>query len=63
MHKKFTKRFFTFIVGLALAGSMAACGSADTGTASGNASHAGGERTIAQRASQTVIGRYNSPDI
>ena len=40
MHKKFTKRFFTFIVGLALAGSMAACGSADTGTASGNASSA-----------------------
>lgn len=38
MHKKFTKRFFTFIVGLALAGSLAACGSADSGTTSGTAS-------------------------
>ena len=38
MHKKFTKRFFTFIVGLALVGSMAACGSTGTdNTALGNA--------------------------
>ena len=38
MHKKFTKQFFTFIVGLALVGSMAACGSTGTdNTALGNA--------------------------
>ena len=41
MHKKLTKRFFIFIVSLALMGSMAACGSQDTGSTTGSSASAG----------------------
>ena len=41
MHKKLTKRFFIFIVSLALIGSMAACGSQDTGSTTGSTASTG----------------------
>lgn len=41
MYKKLTKRFFIFIVSLALMGSMAACGSQDTGSTTGSTASAG----------------------